>query len=175
MSKDEKPIHYEPHPVSPERKAELIAKGVRIVDVAMAPAGEAESDEARERAQLIEEFKRISVEFAERLPTIHDLREVVAGAKLSLAMSKDGHLHQTGLPPIEPDAQKSEQVTDDGRVPESDERAALIAELKAKGVQFDESWPTDELRALTITPVDDKPAEPKVSGRGKAKPPEPKE
>lgn len=31
--KAEKPIHYEPHPVSPERKAELIAKGVRIIDV----------------------------------------------------------------------------------------------------------------------------------------------
>ena len=38
MSKDQKPIHYEPHPVSAERKAKLIAKGVRIVDAAFAPA-----------------------------------------------------------------------------------------------------------------------------------------
>ena len=36
MSKD-KPIHYEPHPVSPERKAELVAKGVRIIDAVFAP------------------------------------------------------------------------------------------------------------------------------------------
>lgn len=39
MSTQEKPIHYEPHPVSPERKAELVAKGVRIIDVAFAPEG----------------------------------------------------------------------------------------------------------------------------------------
>lgn len=38
MSKDQKPIHYEPHPVSVERKAELIAQGVRIVDAAFSPA-----------------------------------------------------------------------------------------------------------------------------------------
>lgn len=35
----EKPIHYEPHPVSPERKAELVARGVRIVDAIFAPVG----------------------------------------------------------------------------------------------------------------------------------------
>lgn len=37
MSKEEKPIHYEPHPVSPERKAELLAKGVRIIDAIYDP------------------------------------------------------------------------------------------------------------------------------------------
>lgn len=37
MNKD-KPIHYEPHPVSLERKAELVAKGVRIIDAVFAPA-----------------------------------------------------------------------------------------------------------------------------------------
>jgi hypothetical protein len=37
----EKPIHYEPHPVSPERKAELVAQGVQIVDAIFAPPGEA--------------------------------------------------------------------------------------------------------------------------------------
>ena len=30
-------IHYEPHPVSPERKAELAAKGYKIVDAKFAP------------------------------------------------------------------------------------------------------------------------------------------
>lgn len=32
-------IVYEPHPVSAERKAELVAQGFRIVDAAFAPAG----------------------------------------------------------------------------------------------------------------------------------------
>lgn len=32
-----KSVHYEPHPVSPERKAELMAQGVRIVDARFAP------------------------------------------------------------------------------------------------------------------------------------------
>ncbi len=37
MSKELK-IAYEPHPVSPERKAELRAQGFRIVDARFAPA-----------------------------------------------------------------------------------------------------------------------------------------
>ena len=32
-------IHYEPHPVSQERKAELRAKGLRIIDERFAPEG----------------------------------------------------------------------------------------------------------------------------------------
>lgn len=31
-------IYYEPHPVSPERKAELRAQGYKIIDVRFAPA-----------------------------------------------------------------------------------------------------------------------------------------
>ena len=30
-------IHYEPHPVTPERKAELRAQGVKIIDARFAP------------------------------------------------------------------------------------------------------------------------------------------
>lgn len=37
MSKEEKPIHYEKHPVSADRKAELLKKGVRIIDATFAP------------------------------------------------------------------------------------------------------------------------------------------
>lgn len=33
----ERPIHYEPHPVTPERKAELVAQGFRIMDAKFAP------------------------------------------------------------------------------------------------------------------------------------------
>lgn len=35
-----KPVIYEPHPVSPERKAELIAQGFRIIDARFAPNDE---------------------------------------------------------------------------------------------------------------------------------------
>lgn len=34
-------IHYEPHPVSPERKAELRAQGLKIIDARFAPKGTA--------------------------------------------------------------------------------------------------------------------------------------
>ena len=33
----DRPIHYEPHPVSKERKAELIAQGFSIVDAKFKP------------------------------------------------------------------------------------------------------------------------------------------
>jgi hypothetical protein len=36
---DQRPIHYEPHPVSPGRKAELVKQGVRILDAKFAPPG----------------------------------------------------------------------------------------------------------------------------------------
>ena len=34
----ERPVFYEPHPVSPERKVELVAQGYRIMDAKFAPA-----------------------------------------------------------------------------------------------------------------------------------------
>lgn len=57
MSTKEKPIHYEPHPVSPERKAELIAKGVRIVDAVFDPSpnsAKAETSAKREKPVQVE-------------------------------------------------------------------------------------------------------------------------
>ncbi|MDR0216183.1 MAG: hypothetical protein LBJ15_19610 [Comamonas sp.] len=36
----EKKVWYEPHPVTPERKAELVAAGYRILDARFKPAGE---------------------------------------------------------------------------------------------------------------------------------------
>ena len=37
----EQKIKYEPHPVTPERKAELRAQGFKIIDARFAPPGEA--------------------------------------------------------------------------------------------------------------------------------------
>jgi len=45
---DNRPIHYEPHPVSPERKAELVKAGYRIVDAIYAPNGGAKAIDAGE-------------------------------------------------------------------------------------------------------------------------------
>lgn len=39
-------IHYEPHPVSPERKAELRAKGLKIIDARFKPADLAQTADA---------------------------------------------------------------------------------------------------------------------------------
>lgn len=36
-------IHYEPHPVTPQRKAELRAQGFKIVDSAFKPLGDIEA------------------------------------------------------------------------------------------------------------------------------------
>lgn len=92
-------IAYEKHPVSTERKAELRAKGFKIIDVQFKPSAAAD------------------------------------------------------------------------KIPEADERALLIADLKERGVEFDEDWPTDELRALSITPAE--PQEP--TGKRGRKPSQPQE
>lgn len=48
----EQKIKYEPHPVTPERKAELRAQGFKIIDARFAPPGEVvePQDEAPSRA-----------------------------------------------------------------------------------------------------------------------------
>lgn len=40
-------IIYEPHPVSPERKAELLAAGYKIIDARFAPDGYVHPDAAK--------------------------------------------------------------------------------------------------------------------------------
>lgn len=54
---------------------------------------------------------------------------------------------------------------------EDEQRADLIAELKERGMEFDDDWPTDELRALSITPT--QPHEP--TGKRGRKPAQPQE
>lgn len=54
-----KPIKYEQHPISPERKAELIAAGFKIIDAQFAPAGEAPAvelahDGAQDASDVVE-------------------------------------------------------------------------------------------------------------------------
>lgn len=54
----EKTVHYEQHPVTEERKAELIAAGYRIVDIAYAPEGwkpDLKKDEKKAKKSLGED------------------------------------------------------------------------------------------------------------------------
>ena len=44
-------IHYEPHPVSAERKAELRAQGFRIIDARFKPAEEVKKEEPKAKAR----------------------------------------------------------------------------------------------------------------------------
>ncbi|GER21486.1 hypothetical protein [Variovorax boronicumulans] len=53
--KQERPIHYEPHPVTAERKAELVARGVQIVDAIYKPA-DVPSDVLRINGPTVAEF-----------------------------------------------------------------------------------------------------------------------
>lgn len=50
----DKQIAYEPHPVSPERKAELVAAGFTIIDAVFAPKGE--PDALRDDGPTVEEY-----------------------------------------------------------------------------------------------------------------------
>lgn len=47
----DKPVFYEPHPVEPERKRELVAAGYQIIDAMFKPAGHAaeQPDDAKTR------------------------------------------------------------------------------------------------------------------------------
>ena len=55
---DTKTIHFETHPVSIERKAELRAKGLTIIDAIFAPAESAEPADPAEAAEPAEAAKR---------------------------------------------------------------------------------------------------------------------
>lgn len=98
----DKKVWYEPHPVKPERKAELRKRGFQIIDAVFMPEG-------------------------------------------------------------------YENPVEDEALSDADERAELIAELRARGADFDEALPTNELRVLHLTfrPEDSpakrgrKPAQPK--------------
>lgn len=62
----EKPIAYEPHPVSAERKAELVAQGFRIMDAAFAPAGAVKA--APKVEEPVEAVAEVEIEDADVKP-----------------------------------------------------------------------------------------------------------
>lgn len=74
----EKPIAYVPHPVSAERKAELVAAGFKIMDIAHKPAGakaepvkavveeKIEADDAAETAEPVATVTKAATSGAKR-------------------------------------------------------------------------------------------------------------
>lgn len=54
-------IHYEPHPITPERKAELVAKGLKIIDAKFKP----ESEKAKEEPKRATRAKKVKVDGAD--------------------------------------------------------------------------------------------------------------
>ncbi|MGB3276121.1 MAG: hypothetical protein WBA82_08030 [Castellaniella sp.] len=50
---------------------------------------------------------------------------------------------------------KAASDSDDGRLPDAEQRKLLIDMLTERGIEFSEDMGTDELRALTITPNPD--------------------
>lgn len=78
------------------------------------------------------------------------MTEMIAYEKHPVSPERKAELRAQGFKII--DAQFEPRASAD-KIPEADERAMLMAELRERGVEFDEGWPTDELRALSITPV----------------------
>lgn len=82
-------VAYEPHPVTPERKAELREQGFRIIDARFAPAGALPAEEAVEaptkteiatmkKAECIEWLARKGIPDADG--TVLELRDMLRGA-----------------------------------------------------------------------------------------------
>lgn len=73
-------IAYEPHPVSPERKAELRKQGYKIIDEVFKPADESEGGElsAKELIALIAEStdkEKLTEYAADKRKTVKDAAE----------------------------------------------------------------------------------------------------
>lgn len=75
------------------------------------------------------------------------MTEKIAYEKHPVSPERKAELRAQGFKII--DARFKPHAAD--KIPEADERALLMAELRERGVEFDEDWPTDELRAMSIT------------------------
>lgn len=54
---------------------------------------------------------------------------------------------------FKPSGANHDVAGNDGVLPDAEQRAMLTADLTERGIEFDESAPTDELRALSIQPA----------------------
>ena len=89
----ERPIIYEPHPVTPERKAELLAQGYCIIDAKYRPADEQQDDPPSASApkqmkvdELRAELTARGIEFNEKAKK----DDLLALLEQALAAEKEG-------------------------------------------------------------------------------------
>lgn len=94
------PVWYEPHPVTPERKAELRAQGYRIIDAQFAPA-DAESIAPREDGPTVEEFVQAGYQAANYPPSGYASRstpeEIAAAIEAQAAAKGEGKMTAAGM------------------------------------------------------------------------------
>ena len=88
---DFKGIAYEPHPVTPERKAELRAQGFRIIDARFKPAG-AEDDDGASKPLTVAQIKAAlaekNIDIPDGVTLKADLQALLDGAGASNEESK---------------------------------------------------------------------------------------
>lgn len=127
-------IAYEPHPVSPERKRELNAKGFRIVDAVFAPPGAKalENNDTQEGIgtdsgdQFSDDQLRAAIETA-------------TGKKPHHKLGRDKLIEQFNAL----NAARQDEVASNGLT-----RREIEADLTAMGVEFDPADALDDLGAL---------------------------
>jgi hypothetical protein len=74
MSKN-RPIHYEPHPVSRERKAQLVAQGLRIIDAKFRPKDQTPAPPAAlARAELDQALASLPGEYSDAEYVVNGMR-----------------------------------------------------------------------------------------------------
>ncbi|MFG5778032.1 hypothetical protein ACFIQF_13240 [Comamonas sp. J-3] len=77
------------------------------------------------------------------------MTEKIAWEKHPVSPERKAELRAAGFKII--DARfKPVEPGGDGILPDSKQREILIADLKEKGIEFDDALPTDELRALSV-------------------------
>jgi hypothetical protein len=126
-------VAYEPHPVTPERKAELRKQGLKIIDVIFAPAGAAAAEPLLSGQSGLVDGDTFSDD---------QLRELITEAT-----GKAPH-HKLGREKLIDqfnaiNAEKSEEFAANGLT-----RREIEADLSAMHVDFDPADALDDLAAL---------------------------
>ena len=157
----EKKVWYEPHPVTPARKAELVGLGYQIIDAAFAPAGhenppDVDARGLRTDGPTIDEFVEAGYPASNYPPYGYASRseqseidaDIAAQADVAALNARDAAsaLDLSTMPPLAGADAKGVQV------PEGAKKAATVAELRealaAKGVEVPEGAKKADLQAL---------------------------
>ncbi|CAN0653112.1 protein of unknown function [Nitratireductor aquimarinus] len=131
----ERQIAYVKHPVSAKKKAELVAKGFRIIDARFKPKG---ADEIEGGGQKIELGTDSGAGFSD-----DQLR-----AAITEATGKAPH-HKLGREKlIEAFNALNKPADQDEEASNGLTRREIVADLESMGVEYDDTLPVDDLAAL---------------------------